>query len=278
MKGKRLVILLSVLACLTVLIVLSSTLFTLQTINVEWLTTKSELTYLKDSQIIENVSKGDSIFLLKKDDVATELEKKFPYLRVVYIETKFPNKIVIHSAERQSMFAIRLSDDEYVVIDAYGKVLKLATSSIFASGELGIKPIKLTFDNCPINPSDYNVGEYIDNEIIMNIVEKVSKSLFESGYTSTTSKGVFKNINVVTMGNSEIYFQTRNGMEIKISKFETYLTEKFLLGLERFNYFQQNGVVSGCIDVWKQGELNQDEYDVSINILTDKIYARYVEK
>ena len=103
MKSKKLVVFLIILAFLTVLIVLNSTLFTLQTISVNWLTTKYELNAIKDYALIEGIEKGDSIFLLDKEKIKNELEKKYEYLRVVSIETKFPNKIVIHSAERESM-------------------------------------------------------------------------------------------------------------------------------------------------------------------------------
>ena len=133
MKSKKLVVFLIVLAFLTVLIVLNSTLFTLQTISVNWLTTKSKLDDIKDYTLIESIEKGESIFLLKKDEIKNNLEKKYPYLRIVSIETKFPNKIVIHSAERESMFAIKLADDNYAVVDELGKVLNAnENSSIFA--------------------------------------------------------------------------------------------------------------------------------------------------
>ena len=67
MKSKRLIVLLSVLAFLTVLIVINSTLFTLQKINVTWMTSTFNLKNVTDvtfSSIVEE--KGDSIFLLDK--------------------------------------------------------------------------------------------------------------------------------------------------------------------------------------------------------------------
>ena len=95
MKNKKLIGLLIVLAFITVLVVLNSTLFTLQSISVNWLTTKCELETLKDYTMVDSIEKGESIFLVKKDKIVENLEKKYSYLRVVSIETKFPNKIVI---------------------------------------------------------------------------------------------------------------------------------------------------------------------------------------
>ena len=74
MKSKRLIILLCIAAFLTVLIVINSTLFTLQSISVNWLTTKCELQTVKDYQITDEISKGQSIFLIKKDELSSKLE------------------------------------------------------------------------------------------------------------------------------------------------------------------------------------------------------------
>ena len=77
MKNKKLIGFLIVLVFLTVLIVLNSTLFTLQKINVHWLTTKSELKSSIDYDIVSNVSKGESIFLVNKNKIKDQLEKKY---------------------------------------------------------------------------------------------------------------------------------------------------------------------------------------------------------
>ena len=62
MKNKKLIGLLIVLAFITVLVVLNSTLFTLQSISVNWLTTKCELETLKDYTMVDSIEKGESIF------------------------------------------------------------------------------------------------------------------------------------------------------------------------------------------------------------------------
>ena len=117
--------LLSILAFLTVLIVINSTLFTLQKVSINWLTTKYmiDLNGTKDYNITDEVDVGGSIFMLQKDDISAHLEKEFPYLRVVSIETKFPNKLVIHSAERESLYAVSMGNNMYAILDEMGKVL-----------------------------------------------------------------------------------------------------------------------------------------------------------
>ena len=82
MKNKKLIGFLIVLIFLTVLIVLNSTLFTLQKISVNWLTTKYNLESIKDYTLVDGIERGESIFLVKKNEIANQLEKKYPYLKV----------------------------------------------------------------------------------------------------------------------------------------------------------------------------------------------------
>lgn len=265
MKSKRLIVMLCVLAFLTVLIVINSTIFTLQSVDVNWLTTKYELQSVKDYEIADEISKGQSIFLVKKDEIIEKLEKDYPYLRVVSIETKFPNKLVIHSAERESFYAVKLSDTEYAVLDEMGKVLTIANDSIFAGseGDLGTKPIRVSFDSISLNLKDFEVGKAVGSAYIQKLLSSLSRSLRETSYTPTTSKGVFRYIDVVSQGNtSEISMQTRSGMAIKIKEFENYTTDKFLLAFSRYNTLHNESVVSCTIEVWDDAN--------------GKIYAREV--
>ena len=252
MKNKKLIGFLIVLIFLTVLIVINSTLFTLQKISVNWLTTKYKLETIKDYTIVDSIETGESIFLVKKDNIASTLEKKYPYLRVVSIETKFPNKLVIHSSERESLYAIKITDDDYAIVDELGKVLERSNSSIFAGSELGAKPIKVMLDNNFINilPEDLEAGNVINNEFIVKVLTQISKSLRESNYIPTTSKGVFTSLEIINKGEDvELFFKTRSGISIVIKNAMKYTTDMLLLGLERYNHFHQEGVVSGSVIV-----------------------------
>ena len=210
---------------------------------------------------------GESIFLINKNEIVGELEKKYPFMRVVSIETKFPNKLVIHSAERESLFAVELSNNEFAIIDGMGKVLKYTNSSIFAGHDLGTKPIKLYFGNSiSINPEHFVIGENVKEIKIVSLVNQISKALLESGYSPTTSKGVFTSISVdTTVEGSTVNMQTRNDMIIKLNNAEQFMTDKLLLGLQLYNTWQQQGAVSGIVDVWH-------------NKIDGVIRADYIEK
>lgn len=259
MKSKRLIVILSVLVFLTVLIVINSTLFTLQSISINWLTTKHQLESIKDYQIVENVEKGQNIFLVQKDDIASKLEKDFPYIRVISIETKFPNKLVVHSAERESLYAIKISDREYAIIDERGKVLSLSNGSIFEGpeGNLGTRPIVVEFQSLSIKVADFVVGESVKSSYIQKLLSNMSRSLRESRYTPTTSKGVIRHIDIVSQGETtEVNIKTRSGTTLTIFDFEEHTTDKLLLAFERYNYFHSQGDVDCTIEVWFSLDLN----------------------
>lgn len=253
MKNKKLIGFLIVLIFLAVLIVINSTLFTVQTIRVNWLTTKFNIEKKKidDYTIASNVEKGGSVFLVNKNEISSALEKKYPYLRVVNIETKFPNKLVIHSAERESLFAIQLSQDDYAIVDEMGKVLERCNSSVFAGSELEVKPIRVILENgINILPTSMEEGNIVDNEFLVSVLTQISKSLRESNYIPTTSKGVFRQLTISNTGdNAELAFQTRNGMKIILENALTETTNKFLLGLSQYNKYHQDGVVTGSVVV-----------------------------
>lgn len=257
MRNKKLIGFLAVLIFLAVLVVVNSTLFTLQKVSVNWLTTKYNIE-MKDYSLVEDVKTGESIFLVKKNEIASALEVKEPYLRVVSIETKFPNKLVIHSAERESLYAIYIEDNDYAVVDELGKVLERCRSSIFAGSELGAKPIKVFLDeNINILPSHLEAGYMVQNDLVVEVLTTVSKSLRESNYIPTTSKGVFTSISIKSKGEEvELHFSTRSGLNLIIKNAMTNTTDKLLLGLERYNAFHKDGVVEGKIFIEDNKVLN----------------------
>ena len=263
MKNKKLIILFSILVFFTVLIVLSSTLFTLQNLTINWMTDTKQLSKYKDYEITENIALGESIFLVDKDEIASTLEKKYPYLRVVGLETKFPNKIVLHTAEREGLYAIKKSDGNYVILDEYGKVIEGKVSYEefvkMSNSSLGGAPIEINFDNLTIKDDDMLEGEFIKVASVKDLLNNLSLSLRQSSHTPTTSKGVFKYINVTSLGESEIVsIETRRGIIIELKDAENYTTDKLLLGLSTYNDLHKQGVVNGIIEVFYSDKLDKN--------------------
>ena len=69
MKNKKLVILLSIFGALVLVLLLTSTVFCVRNVSVNWLTTRQGLTALQDESVVKSadVKMGKSIFLLKTE-------------------------------------------------------------------------------------------------------------------------------------------------------------------------------------------------------------------
>jgi len=146
MKTKRLAILISVLAVIVVIVVLSSTVFTLKQVEVQFytkndtlITNIDSLNYFNDSTVLniennkQDFSMGQSIFLTKKSNITAKLEKDYPYLKVIALTTMFPDKIIVKAAEREEFYAVPVytgsSITGYAICDGDLKVLRMGTSA-----------------------------------------------------------------------------------------------------------------------------------------------------
>ena len=72
------------------------------------------------------------MFLGKKKYVEI-IEKQNPYIKVVNIETVFPNSLVINAVKRTETFVVKQKDNSYAIIDEDWKVLKVVSSFVNTS-------------------------------------------------------------------------------------------------------------------------------------------------
>ena len=259
MKSRRLIVLLSVLAFCTLVIVLSSTLFTMKSASVNWLSNRNMLVELDENTILNSadIPYGNSIFLVDKDEIIADIEKANPYLRVVSIETKFPNKLVLHTVERMPFFGIKISDGRYALVDDMCKVLEIVGESYFTAisestdGYEYDAPVKVMIEDYTVPQEAYVVGEVLHSDMVVDIVKTMAYSLKESGYSATMCGGMFDEILIKKTGNNIVTtFYTDYGLEIKIDDTANYTTDKIIQGLCHYNELHDDSIVDGTIYVW----------------------------
>ena len=126
MKNKKLAIFLIILCFFAVFVVLSSTIFSLKSVEVKFFSTTNNLSE-QQQEIIDSAGfrYGESVFLSPKSKYVKNIEKNKPYIKVLNIETVFPSKYVINAVERNECFAIKLSNNKYAIVDEEMKVLKI---------------------------------------------------------------------------------------------------------------------------------------------------------
>lgn len=125
MKKKLLIVLGALGGLIAVCLILCFTLFSLKTVEVDFRTSTSVITGQAE-EIIKSgeFGYGGSVIFMGKKNPAAKIEKSFPYIKVINIETVFPSKYIIHCSERQQVYAIELNDKTYICDEDF-KVLEI---------------------------------------------------------------------------------------------------------------------------------------------------------
>ena len=189
MKNKRLVIILSVFAFLVLIAVLCSTVFTVKEVSINWLTTSPNITQ-SDEEFAADVEKGESVFLVDKDAIIRKLEEKYPYLRVVSVEVKFPNKLVLHTAERQELYSLKIKDNKHAILDSDCKVLRIVTDSQLSA--ITVKPIRVDVNGYSIKENVFEVSKVAELGWIKNVLNNFSVALYSCGYEDVDAKNSYR--------------------------------------------------------------------------------------
>ena len=169
-KHKKLIIVLSVVVALLItLIVLMFTLFSLKSVEIEFETGNKIITNEMQNQIISEIDLGGTVFFKNKDEMTSKIEKKYPYVKVINIETIMPNKFIIHIAERQEIYAIT-SLNRTCYLDCELKVLRIEEESFVSTST---NAVKLDLFGLDFDLSAFSEGQFFDiSELTINSSNK----------------------------------------------------------------------------------------------------------
>ena len=178
-KHKKAVIISSVVLLIFItLIILMFTLFSLKNVEVEMETEFLNVSKEMQEEIKAEIQTGGTVFFKNKDDAIKNIEKKYPYAKVVNIETVIPNKFIIHIAERQEVYSITSNGKKYV-LDNELKVLRIA-EDLTGTVELNLFGLEFDFSSVSagsfLNLSDIKVS---NDENLANIGADAGQMLFE---------------------------------------------------------------------------------------------------
>ena len=164
-KNTKIAIAVIVLAVLTLIIVLSSTVFAVGSARLIWYNQPTgTLATLTNQNILESSGvQGNSVFLLDRDEAIKNIEERYPRLRVIDIEICWPNIMNIHAIERQEVYAVATSSG-YCITDEYLRVLD--TVSSFSS--TNVNPVLL---NLPNLTGSFERGDTIPHDYATTFVE-----------------------------------------------------------------------------------------------------------
>lgn len=187
--SKKLIITLSVVfAIVAVFLILCWTLFGLSSVSIEFETTTKNLT-LSDEEIVEagRFRYGASVLFEGKQKYIDNLNaksaenEKFAYLKVVNIETVFPNRFVVHVAEREELFAVEY-DTQFLICDRDFRVLKFSSTQENAILLKGLQILN----------SSVSVGDFL--EIGQTSMKKFYSVMLQNNRDLAEQLGKFKEI------------------------------------------------------------------------------------
>ncbi len=224
-----------ILGVVLLVVILNFTLFSISTIEIDFKNQTQIFTEESKSNIIANsgINKGTSVFGLSKKSAKAKLERDNPYLKVVNIETVFPNKIIIHCAEREETYAVKASDKKYFICDADFKVLNIQPSyrndqynAILFNG----------LESIIQNTNRVNAGEFLEFSSEEKILKSIGSSLLQANKNVSEQRALIQEINFT----SAIYLYTATNLPyLEIKDYNNFITNIYVLDdllAQKFNY------------------------------------------
>ena len=196
---KKLTIILSVIFLLIITsIILIFTLFSLKEISLNFKTETQHITEEMQSDIINEIRKEgiSTVLFTDKSKLIKRLEKEFPYIKIINIETVIPSTFVIHCIEREELYAIE-SQDKIFYLDEDLKVLKIGEDILTDQSNvvlLNIANLELSLQNIELGQFlkfDEIKGEGLENVLSKN-VQKTLTSLLVSFKENNRNIAIFR--------------------------------------------------------------------------------------
>lgn len=236
MKKKWIIASSIVLGVIGLCVIFAFTLFSLKKVSVDFRTSITNISATED-EIIEsaNFKYGSSVFFHGKNGYISNIEKSYPYIKVINIETVFPSKFIIHVAEREEIFAVKNGENYYITDDEF-KILRIENDFIPSSSNA------MLIEGVSINSNTYNIGDFLNitgyyeiydalyennlpNGECNNIIEKIT---FSTVYDAVLKK----NINTVSL-------KLFNGMTFEILNCDYGLSAKIKMFKNVFSSFPE---------------------------------------
>lgn len=231
-KNKSLIIILSVFAFIVLLVVLSSTVFCLKNVELNFLSNTINLTEKSDDILASGEFKfNQSIFFANKSQYKQNLEENNPYIKIVNIETIFPNKLRINAVERNELLALKGYENNefkgYMILDDSLKVL--ATQNSFVNTKNNSIIVKFEDEN----PTFVIAGKVFENNQYKTNLTKLCDELLAYNNNVNLLKANFEEITF--NANGSLMIKMRSGSQILLENYNSKFSEKFMLGLSTYD-------------------------------------------
>lgn len=235
---KKLIIILSI--SVSVIAILLTLMFTLFGLNIDKVSLQSHHVYEPfmqeefEREVIENISlkQNASIFFISKKTITGEIEQKYPEIKVINIETVFPNGLTIHIAKRESVFALKnQANDNYLILDRDFKVLDIKETFVPAPES------EILIGSVAFSDAQVRLGDFISLGENGTILSNLASSLIMANRDTCEQKALISSVDILTdevrqyISNDEkvLKITLTDGFEIYIYSSRTKVNEKIAL-------------------------------------------------
>lgn len=247
MRNKKLAVLFAVLAVVTTLVVLSSVVFSVQSVYAHCYNADDEL--LDDSvasKEVNEIRRGSSMFMLDEDKVIRHVEDRCSNVMVVNVERKFPNRVYINYVKVFPTLVLE-TEDRALKMSATCKILDVSEKSdkyealtkVLINGEAA----STTVGEKALSPGsvEYDVSYGISDIMIkMDLYNETVQMLELIDVTKTASTGV-------------TFVKTRTGVFFELQGGADKIAEKMRLAVSVYLSDETTYMRSGTIIVNASG-------------------------
>lgn len=228
MSRKKKIIIISssvIVGIIALIILLAFTLFSVKTIDVDFKSSR-ENSLATNEEIVEasGIKNGGSVLFQNKDAYAENLEKTYPYIKVINIETVFPSKLVIHVVERSQVYAFEYGE-KFLICDNELKILRIEDEFVSEQDN------SILVKGAEIIEKNYAPADYLNISNFADIYEK----LYENNRKLSEQRAMIKEINFL-LERDDVYKKDTLSAKLVLFNGQTFKfknCERGLLGKAR---------------------------------------------
>ena len=258
------------------LLILFWTLFGLRSITVSFSTTLENLT-VSEEEIVQagEFNKGACVLFEGKEKSIRKIEQyvskneNFAYIKVLNIETVFPNKFVIHIAEREELFAIPFLEN-FLICDRELRVLRSVEDYISDQSNA------MLLEGLTIKNEEVEIGDFLDVE--ETGIKTLYSAFVENNRNLNEQRGKFEKI---TLSHYQDEYTKKEYVKAELVTFSGRIFEIYNLDFALSNKIQLMYAVESSLlgyDVDGSGNLLDNEGNlIYIKKLETGEYSSFVE-
>lgn len=239
MKNKSFILISITSTIVLLLIILSSTLFSVKKVNIVYVS-EQNFNCPDENNILslfDNNEIYQSIFFINKTKCKNTIQTNFPKISVINIESVFPNILNIYIAKRTYFYAVKY-DSGYYICDENLNIIEKCLA--FSSTKNNVILLEgLTFEK------NEQVGLGMQTEKI-DFIKNLSYCLYEWKDTETELQSQISSIEIDHIKKNQISINFFNGVNIIVENANNNLSNKLNYA---FSYFDNNNISQGIIKI-----------------------------